>query len=130
MATILIDSNILIAYLNNNHVNHSEVKNAINFENSKFLLTTTSLIECLVKAYEQGYEFAMNYELTFWQLIHSTVDLTQNIARKSAEILAFQNVSFADAIIWATAEFHGLILWTLDKRLANKSTNIRYLLAE
>jgi predicted nucleic acid-binding protein len=56
------------------------------------------------------------------------VDLTQNIARKSAQLLAHENIGFADSIVWATAETQGIVLWTLDRRLANKSTNIRYLL--
>ena len=128
MEQILIDTNILIAFLDIEHVNHELVHAELRLHSSRILMATTSFIECLVKAYEKGYEFAFNYELTFWKLVHSTVDLTQNIARKSAQLLAHENIGFADSIVWATAETQGLVLWTLDRRLANKSPNIRYLL--
>ena len=130
MESILVDSNVLIAFFDSRHVNHEIVRAAIPKTQIQFAISTASVIECLIRAYEKGYEFAMEYELTFKQLISERLDLTNSIALKSAQLLSVHQISFVDAIIWATAEFHGLILWTLDKRLANKSTNIRYLLAE
>ena len=130
MESILLDSNVLIAFFDSTHINHSVVKAAIPRSQIRFAITTASVIECLIRAYERGYEFAIEYEITFRELISERLDLTNSIALNAAQLLSKYRVSFVDAIIWATAEFHGLTLWTLDRRLANKSPNIRYLLTD
>ena len=128
MEAILIDSNVLIAFFDSTHINHLVVKASIPRRQVQFLITTASVIECLIRAYERGYEFAIEYEWNFRELISERLDLTNPIAMKAAQLLSENRISFVDAIIWASAEFHQLTLWTLDRRLANKSPNIRYLL--
>ena len=83
----------------------------------------------MVNAYSQDYEYAISYELSMRTLIKDRLDINNQIAIKTSELVGKKIALLGDAIIWATAEFHGLIMWTLDRRLANKSPNIRYLLA-
>ncbi|CAB4542289.1 unannotated protein [freshwater metagenome] len=128
MESILVDSNVLIAFFDSTHINHAVVKKSIPRTQIQFAISTASVIECLIRAYDRGYEFAIEYEITFRELISERLDLTNPIALQAAQLLSKYRISFVDAIIWATAEFHGLVLWTLDRRLANKSPNIRYLL--
>ena len=84
--------------------------------------------ECLVEAFRHGYEYAISSLLRIRDLVVKVLD--ESIAILAAKIGAERTLHLADSIILATAEYHGLPLWTLDRRLANKSPNIRYLLSE
>jgi predicted nucleic acid-binding protein len=66
-----------------------------------------------------------NVLIAFSDLISERLDLTNPIDLQAAQLLGKYRISFVDAIIWATAEFHRLVLWTLDRRLANKSRSSR-----
>ncbi len=127
MDSILVDTNVLIAFLDSGHINHEIVLTSLKARKAHFLMATVSIIECLVKAYETAYDFAIAYELTILEFLSGTLDLTQVIASKAAFLIASTRASFVDAIIWATAEIYDLEIWTLDKRLANKDKRFKYL---
>ena len=128
LETVLLDSNVVIAFLDPKNDNHKTAFQATYGQDRRFVISVFSVIECLVNAYSKDYEYAINYELSIRTLIKERLDINNQIAIKSAELVGKKIALLGDAIIWATAEFHGLVLWTLDRRLANKSPNIRYLL--
>ena len=129
MKPILLDSNILIAYLDIEHIHHKLVAQRIDESKAVFSLSTISISECLVRAYEFDFEYVVAYQLSFDEIVSIYFDLDQAIAFNLAEIKSRNSVDLGDAIIWATADLNKLELWTLDRRLANKYKNSRYLLA-
>ena len=130
LETILLDTNVVIAFLDPNNDNHQAARQATEGQDRKYVISVFSVIECLVNAYSHDYEYAIAYELSMRTLIKDRLDINNQIAIKTSELVGRKIALLGDAIIWATAEFHGLVLWTLDRRLANKSPNIRYLLAD
>jgi len=130
LETILLDTNVVIAFLDPKNENHNAAYQATQGQDRKFAISVFSVIECLVNVYSKDYEYAITYELSMRTLIKDRLDINNQIALKSAELVGKKIALLGDAIIWATAEFHGLVLWTLDRRLANKSPNIRYLIGE
>ena len=128
LGKILLDSNVVIAFLETENENH-EISTAVllNSENDYFL-ASLSIAECLIIAFRQGYEFAIEALLKIKQLVVSVFSISEEIAFSAARIGAELNVALADSIIMATAESYGIVLWTFDKRLARKSSRIKYLL--
>lgn len=130
MGEILLDSNVVIAYLEPENDNHLVATRALLESTNTYYLTSISIAECLIITFRAGYEFAIE---SFWkirELITLVISYTEHLAIQTARIGAEKNLKLADAAILATADAYSIKLWTFDRRLANKSPNIRYLLEE
>lgn len=130
MGEILLDSNVVIAYLESENENHEISTNMLLDSNNDYFLASLSIAECLLIAFRKGYEFAIETLHKIKLLIASALPLSEEIAVAAAQLGAELNIKLADSVILATAHSYGIDLWTFDKRLANKSPNIRYLLQE
>ena len=129
MGEILLDSNVIIAYLEPENYHHA-VSTAVLLEKDNiYYLSALSISECLMVAFREGYEFAIESLFRIKQLITTVLWLSEEIAISAAQIGAESNLKTADSVILATAKYHALVLWTFDKRLASKSERIRYLLS-
>ena len=124
MAEILLDSNIVIAFIEDKNMHHLLVSTSLIENDHEYQISALSMSECLVEAFRQGYEYAISCLLRIRDLVVQVLDLNESIAIFAARIGAERTLHLADSIILATAEYHGLPLWTLDRRLANKSPNI------
>ena len=128
MGEILLDSNVVIAYLEPENENHEISTAALLESENHYFLASLSIAECLLIAFREGYEFAIEALHKIKLLVTSVLGLSEEIAISAAQIGATHNVKLADSVIMATARSYEIELWTLDRRLANKSPNIRYLL--
>ena len=128
MAEILLDSNVVIAFMEDQNMHHSTALAFLVDGDHEFHISALTMSECLVEAFRRGYEYAISCIYQIRNLVVKVLDLDELISISAARIGAERDVHLADSIILATAEFQGIPLWTFDKRLANKSPNIRYLL--
>ena len=130
MGKILLDSNVVIAFLEPENENHEASRSALLDTENIYHLSSLSIAECLIVAFRAGYEFAIQSLLRIKQLVAAILVLSEEIAISAAQFGAELNVQLADAVILATADFHDLDLWTFDKRLSRKGPRIRYLLED
>ena len=63
METVLLDTNVIIAYLDSTHDHHQIARNRIESNPRKFVMSVFSTIECLVMKFSDGYEHAVAFEL-------------------------------------------------------------------
>ena len=129
MAEILLDSNVVIAFMEDENSNHKSASLLLIDNENEFSISSLSMTECLIAAYRKGYEYALSSILRIQDLVVGILDLTSPIAILAAKLGAEKNLLLADLVILATARYHQLQLWTFDRRLANKSRRITYLLA-
>ena len=129
MANVILDSNIVIAYIENQNENHEAAKAAVDTIRDAICISALTLTECLIFTFRESYEFAMESLLTIDGLIDFVFEVSRDIAILAARIGAESGLNLADAVILATADFHKIALWTFDRRLSNKSRNAKYLLS-
>jgi len=127
---ILLDSNVVIAYLDAEHIFHDLVRKLVDFKAHTFAISVFSMIECLVRKFSEGFEFAIQFELDLQTLIKDRLPLNSDVAFRAAEILGASDAHIGDAIILATSEYYEMTLWTLDRRFARRSLGVRDLLRD
>ena len=127
MPAVLIDSSVLIAFLDPNDKHHQRSVNLILNEDFKIQAATISITECLIRPFRFNSYFAYlvleNIDLII-ELFH---DLNKTIAFEAARIRATKNLATVDSIILATAEYLKIQLWSCDKKMANSTKNSLYL---
>ncbi|CAB4651482.1 unannotated protein [freshwater metagenome] len=127
MPAVLIDSSVLIAFLDPNDRHHQRSVNLILNEDFKIQAATISITECLIRPFRFENYFAYlvleNIELII-ELFH---DLNRTIAFDAARIRATKNLATVDSIILATAEYLNIQLWSCDKKMVNSTKNSLYL---
>jgi predicted nucleic acid-binding protein len=128
MAKIVVDSNVVIAYLDDENINHLEAVASLSAENIEIGISSLSMTESLIHAFRNSYEFAFRIVIKIEALVSFVLDLTRDVAIMAAQLSAKFQLNLPDSIILATAEHNKLSLWTFDRRLASKSAAARYLL--
>ena len=110
MAEILLDSNVVIAFIEDQNMHHPLASTSLVVNDHEFQISALSMSECLVEAFRHGYEYAISSLLRIRDLVVKVLDLNESIAILAAKIGAERTLHLADS----TAPIRtGLILWLL-----------------
>ena len=126
---VVLDSNVLIAYLDREDFHHKASRNAIRNSKQEFVISNISLAEGLIYKRSISYQHALIQLIRIAILAKRRIEVSTVIAFKAATLKSKHKITLADALIAATSDVLGIELWTFDRNLANKYINSRYLLA-
>lgn len=106
MVSALFDTNILIDYLRRKPAARTELTRY----NERYISRIT-WIEVLVGASHEGVRSTRGFLQRF-----EMVDLDEDVAEVAAELRRRHRLRLPDAIIWASAQAHGMLFVTRDKK--------------
>ena len=127
MLSILIDSSVLIALLDQNDKHHRKCVDKVLDDGLQINAATISITECLIRPFRKESYFAYLVLENLNSIVERFHDLTQMIAVEAANIRATKKLSTADSIILATSRKLGAQLWSCDKELVGADVNALYL---
>ena len=118
MGRVTLDSSTLLAILNPGDAHHAVVVMHLTGRADRFSISTITLVETLVYAYQQGSRQGARYKVLIDSAVKEILPVDQNVALEASKVRARTNLRTPDAIISATATLARSQLWTLDQRLA------------
>lgn len=118
MARIVLDSSCLLAILNKGDIHHAIMVKQLKGRTDHFSISTITLVETLIYAFQQGTQSGESYKRAIDYAINDIFPVDEKVALGAAKLRASTNLKTPDAIISATATLMGAQLWTLDQRLA------------
>ena len=125
---VVLDSNVLIAYLDREDIHHKASREAIRNSKEEFVISNISLAEGLIYKRSISYQHALLQLIRIAILTNRRIDVSTVIAFKAATLKSKYKIQLADALIAATSEAMNFELWTFDRNLAKKCEQSRYLL--
>ena len=127
MARVILDSGILIALFNDLDAHNKSVVSAVTAEpNNLYFISAISFAESLIHAFQNNDSEEAKENIL--RVIDDVIDVDTEIAVMAAAIRAKKiSLLLPDAFISATAQVHGLTLWTTDKGLASVTPGSRLL---
>lgn len=118
MESVILDSSAVIALFNASDVHHSAIVAAIGSAAATFSVSAMTVTETLVAPSRKSSRQALEVLTALTESFGPFHSIDTEIAVMAAEIRARTGIATPDAIISATADAKGLVLWTCDKRLA------------
>ena len=113
---VLIDTSVLIAFLNSNDKHHELAVAALNSDADTFEISVISFMEMLVRPSKSSAREVDKVTKTLKEFASAIHPVDEEIAALAA--MARAKSRAADALISATATAKGTGLWTLDQDLA------------
>ena len=113
---VLIDTSVLIAFLNSNDKHHEVAVAALNSDADTFEISVISFMEMLVRPSKSSAREVDRVTKTLKEFAAAIHPVDEEIAALAA--MARTKSRAADALISATATAKGTGLWTLDQDLA------------
>ena len=117
MGAIILDTSVVIAFLNASDKHHMAANSAIEGSNSIFKISILTVSEALVKASgnsdNRGRELLADLSTVFAPFYPFDLE----VAVLAASVRAKSPLRLPDAIISATATINGAELWSCDGRL-------------
>lgn len=118
MGQIILDSSVVIAFLNSSDRHHVAAKTAISGSNSNFKISILTVSEAMVKAAghseKRKRELLADLSTAFAPFYPFDIE----VAVLAASLRAQSPLRLPDAIISATATINKAELWSCDARLA------------
>ena len=125
MGEIILDSSVVIAFLNSSDKHHSAARSAIEGSTSNFKISIITVSEALVKASghseKRKRELLSDLSAAFSPFYPFDLD----VAVLAASVRAKSELRLPDAIISATATINRAELWSCDARLAKNHKRAR-----
>lgn len=118
MGRVTLDSSALLAILNSKDVHHEVIIRHLTGRTDRFSISTITLVETLVYAYQQGARQGARYKSAIDSALQDIFSVDEEVALEASKLRARTGLKTPDAIISATATLAGAQLWTLDQRLA------------
>lgn len=119
---LVLDTNVLIDYLNGDAIAVGFVDHAREEPHERFAISMTTVVEILASpVLKPGEELYIDRLLA--QL--DTTGLYESIARSAARLRRIHRLKLGDAVIAATAEYHRATLVTRDRDLAKRAKMAR-----
>ncbi len=125
MGAIILDSSVLIAFLNSSDSHHISAKSALESSHTIFKISILTVSELLVKAARESEKRKSELLADLSQEFSPFLAFDLQVAVLAASIRAKSSLRLPDAIISATASVHGATLWTCDGALAKAHTGAR-----
>lgn len=113
---VLLDTSVLIAFLNSNDKHHEVAAAALNSDSDTFEISVISLMEIMVRPAKNSAREAEQVKSMVRKVVTAIHPVDEEIAGLAA--IARGKSRAADALISATASAMGTGLWTLDQYLA------------
>ena len=125
MGAIILDSSVVIAFLNSSDKHHIAAKSAIEASNSSFKISILTVSETLVKA--SGLSESRKKELLadLSTAFAPFYPFDLEVAVLAASVRAKSPLRLPDAIVSATATINKAELWTCDAGLAKAHKGAR-----
>ncbi|MFZ2226960.1 MAG: PIN domain-containing protein [Candidatus Nanopelagicaceae bacterium] len=119
MGRVTLDSSTLLAILNPADAHHDVVVMHLTGRADRFSISTITLVETLVYAYQQGSRQGVRYKALIDSAVKEIYPVDEKVALEASKLRSRTGLKTPDAIISATATLMGTRLWTLDKKLAS-----------
>lgn len=116
MATVVLDTSVLIALFKEDDRHHKSAVQATSAKNV-YLISSVTLCEALVAAFRLNQHHGNQHNLLIRKTMDRIVPIDEAIAVRAAEIRAEKNLSLPDSIISATADILKAKLWSCDRAL-------------
>jgi len=125
MGAIILDSSVVIAFLNSSDKHHIAAKSAIEASNSSFKISILTVSETLVKA--SGLSESRKKELLadLSTAFAPFYPFDLEVAVLAASVRAKSPLRLPDAIVSATATINKAELWSCDARLVKAHKGAR-----
>ena len=118
MGAIILDSSVLIAFLNSSDSHHMAAKSAVESSHAIFRISILTVSEVLVKACQESEKRKSDLLADLSKEFSPFFSFDLEVAVLAAAIRAKSSLRLPDAIISATATVNGATLWTCDAALA------------
>lgn len=118
MGRITLDSSVLLAILNSDDAHHEVMAKHLNGRMDRFSISTITLVETLMYAFQQGPRQGARYKAAIDYAVKEILPVDEKVALEASKLRARTGLKTPDAIISATATLSRTELWTLDQRLA------------
>jgi predicted nucleic acid-binding protein len=118
MGAIILDSSVLIAFLNSSDSHHMAAKSAVESSHAIFRISILTVSEVLVKACQESEKRKSDLLADLSKEFSPFFPFDLEVAVLAAAIRAKSSLRLPDAIISATATVNGATLWTCDAALA------------
>jgi len=125
MGAIILDSSVLIAFLNSSDKHHMAAKSAIEASNSSFKISILTVSEVLVKASGESEKRKRELLADLSKEFSPFFPFDLEVAVLAASVRAKSPLRLPDAIISATATINKAELWTCDAALAKTHKGAR-----
>jgi predicted nucleic acid-binding protein len=118
MESIVLDSSVVIAFLNPEDRHHKAARRALEAAKGRFQISTITVTESLVLAARRSSAVADEFLADLEKFFGPFIVLDGEIALAAAKLRAKTGLATPDAIISASATKAKAGLWTFDKALA------------
>ena len=118
MESVVLDSSVVIAFLNPEDRHHKSAQREIAAATARFKISTITVAESMVLAARQSEAVANEFLVDLENHFGPFIVLDGQIAMAAAKLRAKTGLATPDAIISASASATGAMLWTFDKALA------------
>ena len=125
MGAIILDSSVVIAFLNSSDKHHMAAKSAIEASNSSFKISILTVSEVLVKASGESEKRKRELLADLSTAFAPFFPFDLEVAVLAASVRAKSPLRLPDAIISATATINKAELWSCDARLAKAHKGAR-----
>ena len=116
MATVVLDTSVLIALLKSGDTHHQSAVKATSVRN-EYLISAVTLGEALISSFRISEQLGRRRHQLITKVVNRIVPIDEEIAMHAAQIRAEKNLSLADALISATAYKMKAQLWSSDRSL-------------
>ena len=116
MATVVLDTSVLIALLKSGDTHHQSAVKATSVRN-EYLISAVTLGEALISSFRISEQLGRRRHQLITQVVNRIVPIDEEIAMHAAQIRAEKNLGLADALISATAYKMKAQLWSSDRSL-------------
>ena len=125
MESVVLDSSVVIAFLNPEDRHHKSAQREIAAATARFKISTITVAESMVLAARQSEAVANEFLVDLENHFGPFIVLDGQIAMAAAKLRAKTGLATPDAIISASASATGAMLWTFDKALAKAHNGSR-----
>lgn len=128
MESVVLDSSVVIAFLNPEDRHHKSAQREIAAATARFKISTITVAESMVLAARQSEAVANEFLADLENHFGPFIVLDGQIAMAAAKLRAKTGLATPDAIISASASATGAMLWTFDKALAKAHNGSRLII--
>jgi predicted nucleic acid-binding protein len=116
VATVVLDTSVLIALFKEDDLHHASAVKAT-FAKNQYLISAVTLSEALIAQCRINPRSGREQYLLISQAIKRIISVDEEIAVLGSQIRAEKNLSLPDALISATAQKFKAQLWSCDREL-------------
>jgi len=116
VATVVLDSSVLIALLSESDLHHAAAVKATRAKH-EYMISAITLSEALISPFRTSSKLGNQIRQAIEKSVHRVIDIDSAIAALGAQVRAEKKMLLPDALISATATQIGGQLWSCDRAL-------------